>query len=159
DAHKFSFEAAAERAAHDLRRLGENSVDLGNGFRKLIDDGNASLESSDVLVDIKFKHDDALISHDFFKVGVDFVKAAESQHKIDIKEIPVIKVIDKSSPILSLALDGDGGTPAVVTDLLKYEADLKITGLDFLKIAPGLGDASAETLGIKFNNLSLDFKE
>jgi type VI protein secretion system component Hcp len=160
DAHKFSFESAAEQAAHDLRRLGDNFVDLGGGFLKLIHDETASFQSSAVSVDIKLKLDDALISDDFFKIGIDSFKASESQHKVDIKEIPVIKVIDASSPSLSSVVsDGDGGTPAVVTDLLKYEADLKITGLDFLKIAPGLSDAPAESLSLSFNTLSVDYKE
>jgi type VI protein secretion system component Hcp len=164
DFHKFeSFEDAAERVAHDLRRLGENSVDLGGGFLRLIHDGTSapsetvSLNSS-VSLDLKFKHDDAIISHDFLKVGFDFLKASASQHKIDTKEIVIIKVIDASSPSL-LSAASDGGTPAVVTDLLKYEADLKITGLDFLKIAPGLGDAPAESLSLNFNKISVDYKE
>jgi type VI protein secretion system component Hcp len=176
DFHKFesfednegeSFEGAAEQVAHDLRRLGENSVDLGGGFLKLINDvtlaptENVSLDSGVVSLDIKLKHDDAIISHDFLKVGLDFVEISASQHKIDIKEIPIIKVIDVASPGLNLAADsvGGGDTPAVVTDLLKYEADLKITGLDFLKIAPGLGDAPAETLSLNFSKISFDYKE
>lgn len=162
DFHKFeSFEDAAEQAAHDLRRLGHDSVDLGGGFLRLIRDGTVSDESpAAATVDLKFKHDDAFISDDFFKLGSDFVSASESQHKIDIKEIPIIKVVDQSSPTLSSVVsNGDGGTPAVVTDLLKYEADLKITGQDFLKIAPGIADAPAETLSLNFNKISFDYKE
>jgi hypothetical protein len=88
------------------------------------------------------------------------VKASESQHKVDVKEIPIIKVVDASSPLLlSVGDAGDGGRPAVATDLLKYEADLKITGLDFLKIAPGLGDAPSESLSLNFNKISVDYKE
>ena len=117
DFHKReSFEDDAERAAHDLRRLGEDSVDLGAGFLKLIRDGTVSDESPAVVsVDFKLKHDDAFISGDFFKLGSDFVSASDSQHKIDIKEIPIIKVIDQSSPSLLSAV-GDGATPAVVTE-------------------------------------------
>jgi type VI protein secretion system component Hcp len=174
DFHKFesfeddegeSFEGAAEQVAHDLRRLGENSVDLGSGFLKLINDvtlaptENVSLDPGVVSLDVKLKHDDAIISHDFLKIGLDFVEISASQHKIDIKEIPIIKVIDVASPGLNLAADSVGDTPAVVTDLLKYEADLKITGLDFLKIAPGLGDAPAETLSLNFSKISFDYKE
>jgi len=162
DLHKFeSFEDAAEQAAHDLRRIGEDSVDLGGGFLKIIRDGSVSDDSPAAgTIDHKFKHDDARISDDFFKLGSDFVDASASQHKIDIKEIPIIKVIDASSPgLLSAVTDGDGGTPAVVTDLLKYEADLKITGLDFLKIAPGIADAPSETLSLTFHKISLDYKE
>jgi type VI protein secretion system component Hcp len=165
DFHKFeSFEDDAERAAHDLRRLGGNSVDLGDGFLKLIHNGTlapsdtASRDSS--AVDLKFKHDDAIISEDFLKVGLGFLSASASQHKLDTKEIVIIKVIDKSTPILfSEGSVGDGGASAAVTDLLKYEADLKITGLDFLKIAPGLGDAPAETLSFNFGTISVDYKE
>ncbi len=159
-----SFEEDAERAAHDLRRLGENSVDLGGGFLKLIHDGmpaptDATSLGPSASLDLKFKYDDAIISGDFVKVGSGFLEASASQHKIDIKEIPIIKVIDKSSPLLLAEVGGDGGTPAAVTDLLAYEADLKITGLDFLKIAPGLGDAPAETLSLNFGTISVDYKE
>jgi type VI protein secretion system component Hcp len=164
DFHKFeSFADDAERVAHDLRRLGENSVDLGGGFLKLIHDGTTPSETgspgaSAVSLDLKLKHDDAIISHDFFKIGEDFLDASASQHKLDIKEIVIIKVIDQSSPNLFSEV-GDGGTPAVVTDLVKYEADLKITGLDYLKIAPGLADAPAETLSLNFNKISIDYNQ
>jgi type VI protein secretion system component Hcp len=161
DFHKFeSFEDAAEEAARDLRRLGANSVDLGGGFLRLIRDGSFPSDSpAAATVDLKFKHDDAFISDEFFKLGSDFVSASETQHKVNIKEIPIIKVIDKSSPILSAVSDGGGDTPKVVTDLLNYEADLKITGLDFFKIAQGIADAPAETLSLNFNKISVDYKE
>lgn len=163
DAHKFeSFEGDAERVAHDLRRLGENSVDLGGGFLRLIHDGTLAPTETDTLVpvDLKFKHDDAIISDDFLKVGLNFLETSASEHKLDTKEIVIIKVIDKSSPILfSEVRDGDAGTLPVEADLLKYEADLKITGIDFLKIAPGLGDAPAETLSFNFGAISVDYKE
>jgi type VI protein secretion system component Hcp len=111
-------------------------------------------------LDLKFKHDDAVISHDFLKVGLSFLEASASQHKIDTKEIVIIKVIDKSSPILFSAVnEGGGGATTVETDLLQYEADLKITGGDFLKIAPGLANAPAETLSLNFNKISFDYKE
>jgi type VI protein secretion system component Hcp len=161
DFHKFeSFEDDAERVAHDLRRLGENSVDLGSGFLKLIHDGTLAATETDSLVslDLKFKHDDAIISHDFLKVGLDFLNASASEHKLDTKEIVIIKVIDKSTPILFSEVGG-GGATTVETDLLTYEADLKITGLDFLKIAPGLTDAPTETLSLNFNKISFDYKE
>ncbi len=160
DFHTFeSFEDAAEQAAHDLRRLGHDSVDLGDGFLKLIRDGSVSPDSPAAgTVDLKFKHDDARISDDFFKIGSDFVSASDSQHKIDIKDIPIIKVVDQSSPSLSAVSDGDGGTPAVVTDLLKYEADLKITGLAFLTIAPGVADAPTETISLNFSKISVDYE-
>jgi type VI protein secretion system component Hcp len=159
DFHKFeSFEDDAGRAARDLRRLGRNSVDLGDGFLKLIHDGTSPSTESGSLVslDLKFKHDDAIISHDFLKVGIDFLEASASQHKVNVKELVIIKVIDKSTPLLFSEVGGGG---AVETDLLSYEADLKITGLDFLKIAPGLTDASAETLSLNFSKISFDYKE
>jgi type VI protein secretion system component Hcp len=109
-----------------------------------------------VSLDLKFKHDDAIISHDFLKVGLDFLNASASEHKLDTKEIVIIKVIDKSTPILFSEVGG-GGATTVETDLLTYEADLKITGLDFLKIAPGLTDAPAETLSLNFNKISFDY--
>jgi type VI protein secretion system component Hcp len=157
DFHKFeSFEDEAEGAAHALRRLGRNSVDLGGGFLKLIHDGTTA--PSDML-DLKFKHDDAIISHDFFKLGFDFLEASASQHKVDIKEIVIIKVIDKSSPNLSAVSEGGGGATTIETDLPQLEADLKITGQDFLKIAPSLTDAPAETLSLNFSKISFDYKE
>lgn len=159
--HKFeSFEEDAAGVAHDLRRLGENSVDLGDGFLKLIDDGTPAPTESNSLVsvDLKLKHDDALISDDFLKIGLNFLEASASQHKLDTKELVIIKVIDKSTPLLFSEI-GDGGTLPVETDLLAYEADLKITGLDFLKIAPGLGDAPAESLSLNFSKISFDYKE
>lgn len=160
--HKFeSFEDAGEQAAQDLRGLGDDSVDLGGGFLRLIRDGSVSPDSPPAAtVELKFKHDDAFISDDFFKLGTDFVSASDSQHKVDIKEIPIIKVVDQSSPgPLSAASESDGGTPLVVTDLLKYEADLKFTGLDFLTIAPDIADAPAETISFNFNKISVDYKE
>src|SRR5690349_13436318 len=113
DFHKFeSFEEEAERAAHDLRRLGEDSVDLGGGFLRLIRDGTpaATETNSLVSVDLKFKHDDAFISDDFLKVGFDFLDASASQHKLDIKEIVIIKTIDNPTPLLSAVNVGDAGT-------------------------------------------------
>jgi type VI protein secretion system component Hcp len=160
DSHKFeSLEEDAAHAAHDLRRLGEHSVDLGDGFLNLIRDGtSASSETaSPVSLDLKFKHDDAIISRDFLKVGLSFLEASASQHKIDIKEIPIIKVVDQSSPILLSEVGG--GATTVEADLLQYEADLKITGGDFLKIAPGIADAPAESLSLNFSKISFDYKE
>lgn len=163
DAHKFeSFEDAAERLAHDLRRLGENSVDLGGGFLKLIrDETRAPSETvSPDSLDLKFKHDDALISHDFLKVGLNFLEASASQHKIDTKEIVIIKTIDASSPVLFSAVsEGGGGAAAVEADLLKYQADLKVTGLDFLTIAEGGTDAPAESLTLNFSKISVDYQK
>jgi type VI protein secretion system component Hcp len=164
NSHKFeSLDDDAEQVAHDLRRLGANSVDLGGGFLQLIEDGTAassgSPDSSAVSLDIKFKHDDAIISDDFLKVGLDFLKTSAAEHKIDTKEIVIIKTIDKSSPILFSEVGGGGGAATVEADLLKYQADLKITGLDFLKIAPGLTDAPAETLSLNFGAISTDYKE
>ena len=161
--HKFeSFEDAAERAAHDLRRLGENSVDLGDGFLKLIHDETMEAGSpAAASVDIKVKLDDAILSHDFLKIGGGFVETSAAEHKVDIKEIVIIKEIDKSSPTLFSAVSTGGEGPLPVeTDLLKYDADLKITGLDFLKIAPALQqNAPAETLSLNFNKISVDYKE
>ena len=163
DFHKFeSLEDEAEEAAHALRRLGGNSVDLGNGFLKLVQDG--TLVSSDGVapdaLDIKFKHDDALISADFFKIGADFVKASDAQHKVDIKEIVIIKQIDVATPLLFAdASNGGGGAARVAADFAGYESDLKITGTDFLKIAPGIADAPAESLSLNFGSISVDYKE
>src|SRR5690348_16231240 len=94
DSHKFeSFEDAAEQAAHDLRRLGRDSADLGGGFLRLISDASIPPGSSGAgSLDLKFKHDDAAISNDLFKLGSDFVSASTAQHKLDVAESPVIAV-------------------------------------------------------------------
>jgi len=170
DFHKFeSFEDAGEQVAHDLRHIGRNSVELGDGFLKIIQDGTlisgagVSSESvSPAALDIKFKHDDALISHDFFKIGTDFLNTAEAQHKVDIKEIVIIKQVDKASPILfSETSDsgGGGGAGKVAADFASYEADLNAIGTDFLKISPGIADQPTETISLNFGAISVDYKE
>ena len=52
-----------------MRRLGDDSVDLGDGFLRLIRDASFPSDSpAAATVDLKFKHDDAFISDEFFKL-------------------------------------------------------------------------------------------
>jgi hypothetical protein len=150
-----SFEDAAEHAARDLRHIGRDSADLGFGFLKLIRDESVPPGSPAAgTVDLKIKLDDAAISNDLFKLGSDFLAASDAQHKIDIKEIPIIKVLDQSSPLT------DGGGSTVVTDLMTYEADLKTTGNDFLnfnQFTPDLGAAAPGFLSAEFRILSFAY--
>ena len=162
DFHKFeSFEDAGEQVAHDLRRLGRDSVDLGGGFLKLIQDGTliSGEGVSPAALDIKFKHDDALIGADFFKLGVAFDKTSDAQHKIDVHEIVIIKQIDTASPLLfsDSSAGGGGGAGKVAADFASYEADLQTIGTDFLKVSPA--DTPTETISLTFGAISVDYKE
>jgi type VI protein secretion system component Hcp len=159
--HKFaSFEAEADIVARDLRRLGDGAVDLGGGFLKLINDGTPTDSSAPVPAELKY--DDAIISRDFLKVGFDYLKAEAAQHKVDVREIVIVKQIDVSSPSLFASATGDGGgaAPALASDFLKYEADLKFTGVDFLKLSSDLkADSPAETFSLDYNSIKIDYQK
>src|SRR5262249_43005682 len=125
----------------------------------LVSGETVSLASSASL-DLKFKHDDAIISHDFLKVGFSFLEASASQHKIDVKDIVIIKKIDVASPILSAAAsDGGGAVPTIEPDFRQLEPDLKAPAQAFLKTARALADHPAETLSLNFSKISFDYKE
>ena len=133
--HKFEgIEGAAEKAGHDLERLGASFADLGGDFLKLTHDA----ASEGRLPAVQHKIDDDLhkIDADFLKIGFDFIKLTDRFHKLDGAVAGLADQFIKFMP-------SNNEVPfPLAADFLKYEADLKITGLDFLaagldhKIAP-----------------------
>jgi hypothetical protein len=149
-------EGESEQVDHGLDRLGDSFADLSGGLVKLVDAATdevtigASFDNNPAL---EFKHAENLVAHDFLKVGLDFFKADGALHKFDDG---IVKLTDE---FLKITPSTEGGNP-LAPDFLKYEADLKLTGLDFLKLAADLkSDAPTETLSLDFARLQFDYKE
>jgi hypothetical protein len=149
--HKFEgIEGAAEKAGHDLERLGASVADLGGGFLKLTHD--AASEGRLPAVQHKIDSDLLKIDADFIKIGFDFIKLADPIHKLDGAVAGLADQFIKFMPS-----DNEAPFP-LAADFLKYEADLKITGLDFLAAGLDHKIAPAESLSLNFFKISLDYK-
>jgi hypothetical protein len=143
----------AHKLGNGFDRLGDGFSDLGAVFLKLTDD----LSSTDV----KFfkadaadhiKHDIFAIDGGFLKIGADFLKLDGPLHKFDDT---FVKFTDQ---FLKVTPPESEGSPSFAADFLKYEADVKMTGLDFLTAASDLKIAPTENLSLAFNKISVDYK-
>jgi hypothetical protein len=151
-----NFEGEAEQVDHGLDRLGDSFADLGGGFVKLVDAATDELKigpSSDNKLALEFKHAENVVAHDFLKIGLDFLKVDVPLHKFDDG---IVKLTDE---FLKITPSTEGDNP-LAAEFLKFEGDLKLTGLDFLKLAADLkSDAPTETLSLDFAKLQFDYKE
>jgi hypothetical protein len=148
-------EGAAEQVDHGLDRLGDSFADLGGGFVKLVDAATDELKIklSEDSPALAFKHAENVVAHDFLKVGLDFLKVDVPLHKFDDG---IVKLTDE---FLKITPSTEGGNP-LAAEFLKYEGDLKLTGLDFLQLAADLkSGAPTETLSLDFSKLQFDYKE
>ncbi|HEX4556290.1 MAG TPA: hypothetical protein VH249_20035 [Xanthobacteraceae bacterium] len=143
-------EGAAEKADHSLDRLGASFADLGGGILKLVHD--AASEAQVPAVQHKIDSDLHKIDTDFIKIGFDFIKLTEPAHKLDGAIANFADQFIKFMPSAS-----EVPFP-LAADFLKYEADLKITGLDFLAAGQDIKLGPAESLSLNFAKISLDYK-
>jgi len=143
-------EGAAEQAGHGLERLGASFADLGGGFLKLVHDAASDVQVP--AVQHKIDSDLLKIDTDFIKIGFEFIKLTDRFHKLDGAIAGLADQFIKFMP-------SDSEVPfPLAADFLKYEADLKITGLDFLAAGLDHKIAPAESLSLNFAKISLDYK-
>jgi hypothetical protein len=143
-------EGEAEKAGHGLERLGAGFADLGGGFLKLVHDSTS--EGQLPAVQHKIDSDLLKIDENFIKIGFDFIKLTDPSHKLDGAIAGFADQFIKFMPS-----ESEGSFP-LAADFLKYEADLKITGLDFLAAGSDFKVAPAESLSLNFAKISLDYK-
>jgi hypothetical protein len=146
-------EGEAEQVDHGFDRLGDSFADLGGGFVKLVDAATEKIGPSENNPALAFKHAENVVAHDFLKVGLDFLKVDAPLHKFDDG---IVKLTDE---FLKITPSTEGGNP-LAAEFLKYEGDLKLTGLDTLQLAADLkSGAPTETLSLDFSKLQFDYKE
>jgi hypothetical protein len=141
-----------QKLGNDFDRLGDSFSDLGGAFIKLVDDVTATDFAKKHLAGVKYE--DIAIDRDFNKIGQDFVKLADPLHKFDAAVIKLTEQIIKFAPS-----DGEPTFP-LADDFLKFEGDIKLTGIDFLGAASDLkSDAPIESLSLSFHKISVDYKQ
>jgi hypothetical protein len=147
-------EGEAHKLGHDFHKLGDGFADLGGAFLKLVDDvspGDVDSFKGDLAAHIK--HDVFAIGQSFFKVGDDFLKLSDPLHKFDDAIVKFtdqfIKVTPSDSEVPPLSL---------AADFLKYETDVKLTGLDFLAAASDVKMMPTESLSLNFSKISVEYK-
>jgi hypothetical protein len=140
-------EGEAHKVSRDFHKLGDGFADLGGAFLKLVDD----------VTDIDFlktnaahiKHDLFAIDQNFVKIGEDFLKFDGPLHKFDDA---IVKFTDQ---FIKVTPSDSEGVPTFAADFMKYETDVKITGLDFLKAASDAGPT--ENLSLTYNKIAIDY--
>ena len=136
-----------QKVGSDFRRLGDGFSDLGGAFIKLVDD----VTSTDVADQIK--HDVFTIGDDFFKIGRDFVKLADPLHKFDQAVVKLTEQFIKFTPS-----DSQPSFP-LSDDFVKFETDIKQTGLDFLTVASDIkSNFNTEVLVFPLNEIATDYQ-
>jgi hypothetical protein len=147
-------EGEGQKVGNDFDRLGDGFADLGGAFLKLVDDGSSAdvnFFKADFAAHIK--HDVFAIDQGFLKIGQDFIKLADPLHKFDDA---VVKFADQFLKIMP----SDSETPfPLAADFVKFETDLKVTGLDFLGAASDIKGGAIESLSLSFGKISVDYKE
>jgi hypothetical protein len=141
-----------QKLGNDFDRLGDSFSDLGGAFIKLVDELTDTEFTKKHLAGVKYE--DIAIARDFNKIGENFVKLADPLHKFDDAVIKFTEQFIKFTPS-----DSETSFP-LAADFLKFETDIKATGLDFLDAASGIkSDAPAESLTLNFSKISFDYKE
>jgi hypothetical protein len=140
-----------QKLGNDFDRLGDAFGDLGGAFIKLVDDVTDTEFVKKHLAGVKYEL--AAIDRDFNKIGEDFVKLADPLHKFDDAVVKLTEQFIKFTPS-----DGEPTFP-LAADFLKFENDVKLTGLDFLGAASDLkSGVPTESLSLTFNKISVDYK-
>jgi hypothetical protein len=140
-----------QKLGNDFDRLGDSFSDLGGAFIKLVDDVTATAFAKKHLAGVKYE--DIAIDRDFNKIGQDFVKLTDPLHKFDDAVVKLTEQFIKFTPS-----DGEPTFP-LAADFLKFENDVKLTGLDFLGAASDLkSGVPTESLSLTFNKISVDYK-
>jgi hypothetical protein len=145
-------EGETHKLSNDFDRLGDGFADLGGAFIKLVDDVSSTATAflkSDFAAHIK--HDVFTIGQDFFKVGQEFIKLTGP---LDTFDDAVVKFTD---PFVKM--NPDSGPFPLANDFVKFETDLKVTGLDFLGAASDIKSGAIESLSLDFNKISVEYKE
>ena len=136
-----------QKLGNDFDRLGDSFSDLGGAFIKIVDEVTAKKHLGGV------KFEDIAIDRDFNKIGQDFVKLADPLHKFDDAVVKFAEQFIKFTPS-----DGEPSFP-LATDFLKFEADVKLTGLDFLATAGDIKGSPTESLSLNFSKIAVDYKQ
>jgi hypothetical protein len=135
-----------QKLGNDFDRLGDSFSDLGGAFIKIVDEVTEKKHLGGV------KFEDIAIDRDFNKIGEDFVKLTDPLHKFDDA---VVKLTDQFLKITP----SDNETPfPLAADFVKFENDIKLTGLDFLGAASDIKGTPTESLSLSFHKISLDYK-
>jgi type VI protein secretion system component Hcp len=145
------FEGRTHKLGNDFDRLGDSFSDLGGAFIKLVDNVSSTdvnFFKADLAAHIK--HDVFTIGDDFFKIGQEFIKLTGP---LDTFGNTVVKFTDQFVTVTPSA--SEGGFP-LATDFLKFETDLKATGLDFLS-ASDIKAGPTENLSLTFNKIAIDY--
>src|SRR5262245_4155145 len=112
-----------QKLGNDFDRLGDSFSDLGGAFIKLVDDVTSAEFVKKHVANIKFEL--VAIGDDFLKIGQDFVKLTDPLHKFDDAVVTLTDQFLKITP-------SDSEVPVpLAADFLKFENDIKLTGLDF----------------------------
>jgi hypothetical protein len=147
-------EGEGQKVGNDFDRLGDGFTDLGGAFLKLVDDGSSTdvnFLKADFAAHIK--HDVFAIDQGFLKTGQDFIKLADPLHKFDDAVVKFTDQFFKTMPS-----DRETSFP-LAADFIKFETDLKPTGLDFLAVASDIKSGAIESLSLNLSKISVDYKE
>jgi len=138
-----------QKLGNDFDRLGDSFSDLGGAFIKLVDEVTSAQFVKKHVAGVKFND----VARDFNKVGEDFVKLIDPLHKFDDA---VVKLTDQFLKITP----SDSEVPIpLAADFLKFENDIKLTGLDFFDAASEIKGSPTENLSLAFHKISIDYKE
>ena len=136
--HDFVGEDLAHKLDHQLIKLGTDFDLIGNAFSDLIADALKVSEHKHI-ANIKFE--DALIKHDvdtrgadFIKLGDSFLKLDEVQHKFDDAFLRFSDQFIKFTPGTVGDVATDQGGIKLSDDFIKLDTDLKLNGLDTIKL-------------------------
>src|SRR5262249_22197258 len=145
---KFAGEGGqGQKLGNDFRRLGDGFSDLGGAFIKLVDAVTSSVVADQI------QHDVFAIGDDFFKVGQDFVKLADPLHKFDDAVVKLTEQFIKFMPS-----DNEPTFP-LADDFVKFETDVKHTGLDFLTVASDIkSNFNTAVLVFPLNQIATDYQ-
>jgi hypothetical protein len=136
-----------QKLGNDFDRLGDAFADLGGAFIKIVDEVTEKKHLGGV------KFEDIAIDRDFNKIGQDFVKLAEPLHKFDDAVVKFTEQFIKFTPS-----DGEPSFP-LAADFVKFETDVKLTGLDFLATASDIKGSPTESLSLNFSKFAIDYKQ
>ena len=147
---------AVERLLDSFLKLNNPQQDALNDAFNKIDDTLLKISSANTDDFLKIEHDRA-IKGEFAVIGDAFLKLSNDFHKISIAG----ELIDQFTLKLAVGATNGGGGSGAQADFLKLDQkvnttseDLKIVGLDFLKIHTA---TTPDSFQLKLTGLSDDF--